>query len=192
MRSALGSRKRFLYRVTICAAAFALGLFVVLDNPDDVRGRVIGGLSILAGAAVLVMLITRLHDPWGAVRYAVRPVATLIDVLQRWDGQRPIHDVGLRAALRAHLSQQLPDVAIAVGDPADEGVLTLGDEILIVPDRRPETIEDRDGLLERIDMLRSPLESQAIVVVLTSDGHPNDEVDLSTLEGARGVHVVRV
>lgn len=190
MSPILGSRSRFLYRVSVYVVAPFVGLFVFLDNPDDARGQVIGGLAMVAGAMALVVLTTRLRDPWGAIRYALRPLRTLTTLLARWD--RPdVSDTDLCASLQAYLRQQLPDVDAAADHP-DDGVLTLGDELTIVPEAFPQTEADRDGLLARLDALRSPLESRALVVVLASNGDDSDRADLSMLDRARGVHLIRV
>ncbi len=192
MSSVLGSRKRFLYRVIIYGAAPLLGLFVFLDNPDDLRGRVLGGLAILVGVTAVALFVFRLRDPWGAIRYAVRPVSTLRDVVLRWDASPATGEGELLTSLHTHLRQQLPDLDIAMGDPTDDGVLTLGDEVTVIPAASPLTTEDRDGLVARLEALHSPLESRALVVVLATNGAREDDVDLSLLEGARGVHVVRI
>ena len=191
MSPVLGSRNRFLFRVLIYAAAPLLGLFVFLDNPDDLRGRVIGGLAIVAGATALVLLIARLNDPWGAIRYAVRPVPTLRTILAEWFATGT-DDAGWVVELQDHLDQKLPDIAVDNDDSADAGVLTLGEELLLVADRRPATTEARDRLLERVETLRSPLADESIVVVLASDGNDGNEVDLSMLQRARRIHVLRV
>lgn len=191
MSPALGSRKRFLYRVLIYGAAPLLGCFVFLDNPDDVRGRVIGGLAMLAGAAAIVLLMTRLCDPWGSIRYAFRPVSTLRDVVAKWDGRATDGDVV--GSLHAHLTQQLPDLAITRGNPADDGVLTVGEEVAVLPATSPKTAEERDELVARLEALQSPLENRALMLVLpATDGDDREGVDVSLLNEARGVHVVRV
>lgn len=191
MSPVLGSRKRFLYRVLIYGAAPLVGCFVVLDNPDDMRGRVIGGLAMLAGAAAIVLLLTRMRDPWGAIRYAFRPLSTLRDILAKWDKRRT--DGYVATSLHAHLRQQLPDLAITMGDPADDGVLTLGEELAVLPATSPKTSEERDGLVARLEALHAPLESRALVLVLSAtDGDDRERLDLSVLDDARGVHVLRV
>lgn len=197
MSPVLGSRKRFLYRVLVYGATPLLGLFVFLDNPNDLRGRVIGGLAILAGAVSLVLLITRMRDPWGAIRYAIRPVPMLKSVLASWprhQGHQGTDDGDLVFSLQAHLSQQLPDLAIGIGDPQDDAVLTLGEDVTVIPTAPPQTIAERDGLLERLEALSSPLESRAMVLVLAASdaAGATDEADLSHLDRTRGVYVVRV
>ncbi|MFB6285028.1 MAG: hypothetical protein ABEK03_00410 [Candidatus Bipolaricaulia bacterium] len=194
MSPVLGSRKRFLYRVLVYGATPLLGLFVFLDNPNDLRGRVIGGLAILAGAVSLVLLITRLRDPWGAIRYAVRPVPMLKAVLASWPRQQGTDDGDLVPSLHAHLNQKFPDLAIGVGDPQDDAVLTLGEEVTVIPTVPPQTAAEREGLLERLEALHSPLESRAIVLVLATShaAAATHEANLSELNRTRGVYVVRV
>lgn len=190
MNSMLGSRRRFLSRLILYGLAPWVGLFVFLAHPDEVEGRLLGVLGIAVGAFALSALWGRLVDPWEALRYALRPVHTVVEAVHRWRAERSEGPSSQQIALEAHLRHVLPDVEIRERrTPAGTSALILGDELLVCLSAPPTTPDEVGALAATLEDLRAPLCDEPVILVLMDE--TPDALDLSALGDEPRTYLVR-
>lgn len=169
MRPALGSRKRFLYRLVIYSLAPWVGLYVVLAGPDGLEGRLLGMIGIAVGGTALLLLVSRLTDPRSALRYALCPVQTAARAVADWRPESGRDPSAQRDALRAHLARALPDVVVEERRAPDQTTaLALGEELLVCLSTPPATPGEVEALHRTIGTLRTPLREESLLLVLTN------------------------
>jgi len=146
-----------------------VGLYVLLDNPDRIEGQLLGLIGITMGSFALYLLFTRLRDPLGAIRYALRPLRVVSRLVEDWHSKTPQTERSARS-LKGFLSERLPDVAIqergSYGEQGEEIALAVGEELLVCLSPGPRTPEEVEGLIERLEELRTPLQEEPLILVL--------------------------
>lgn len=173
MGAILGTRKRFLYRIVVYALAPWVGLYVFLTHPNEPEGRLVGLIGIFIGAAAITLLLARLSDPWGALRYAFRPLGTVQRAIRAWQPEGETWDpIARDESLRAHLSSALPDVEIEERHtPAAEGAFAFGGELLLLwwSPARHATTDEIEDLRRRIRDLRTPLHEEPVLLLVLEE-----------------------
>jgi len=181
MRSGLGSRKRFLFRLVIYGLAPWVGLAVFLANPEGLEGRLLGLIGIAIGSLALYLLFARLADPLRAIGYALRPISVTSELIARWKPERE--------PLQAFLARHLPDVEVEERRGDELTVFVVGEELLIYlspPSLEPEELEGLRGALEA---LRTPLHEERLLIVLSGD---SSGLERSWRESLPEAHLVRL
>lgn len=163
MHANLGSRKRFLFRMIVYGLAPWVGLYVFFDNPDRIEGRLLGIIGIAVGSLAIYLLFTRLKDPLGALRYALRPLGFVTQLVEDWSLKRSDLSLG------DFLSERLPDVIITERRCPGDGegaLLAVGEELLIYLSPVPQTQDEVETLITRLEELRTPLQEEDLIIVL--------------------------
>ncbi len=169
MRAGLGSRRRFLYRVSLYSLAPLVGLYVFWAH-TSLEGRLLGLSGLGVGTLALYLLFARLKDPGSAIRYALRPVPIVLKLLERWQPQPARDPFRLQDSLRSFLREALPDVTIEERHAAqgEHIALSVGEEVLIY--LAPSSLQDIESLREILEELRTPLREEPLLIVYFDAG----------------------
>ena len=173
MRVVLGSRRRFLFRLALYGFAPCVGSYVLIASRDSLEGRLLGLIGIVVGLLASYLLFSRLRDPLGAIRFAIRPM----HIVSRLVAQ--CHLEGLdrdqqQASIQRFLLEMLPDVEIQErsDSEAKQIALALGEDLLVYVSAPLTKPEDLEILREILEKLRTPLHGELLLVVLTSEPAP--------------------
>jgi len=137
VRDQLGSRKRFLYRITVYTTTPIVGLVVLFMQWGRLEGMLLGAMGIVAGLLAQYMIFSRLRDPKGAVLFALRPQLELNRVVQKFLNQLDNASSHTECAkmLANKLSEHFPDVPIeiiALTTDQMSGVMVSDDHFFLV------------------------------------------------------------
>jgi hypothetical protein len=169
MRPELGNRKRFLFRIILYTLAPLAGLLVLLNPQSYPEGLLLGFIGLVIGLVAQYQLYSRLKNPSGAVKFALRPTGTVAKILQNSIASNLL-DQSANSAMKIlmqELFEALPDVQIEDirVTPGDDPIYSIGDEIVIFTQSAPETFADLSASLERLIEFKTPLHDESFFFV---------------------------